>query len=418
MLTMLLIIWNSFKMALQELSSNKLRTFLSLFGITIGIFCIIGVLATVQSLEAKVQSDIKSLGSNTIYIDKWEYGSGEGGSFPWWKYIKRPYPKHHEMEAIKSRSQLASAVCYTIRSNSDLEYEDNVLSGASGFGVSEDFNKVLTVNMHSGRYITDGEFKQAAPVLVMGYTNAENLFGNVERALGKEVKFKGRNFTVIGIIKKQGQGLLGGGWQFDEAVVMPFKMMASYYVVEYNNPLIMVKGKDNVPSAALTDELRGIMRSIHRLSPRAEDDFALNDINIFSEQTSSLFGSVNLGGWAIAGLSLIVGAFGVANIMFVTVRERTSQIGLKKAIGARNSTILTEFLLESAFLCLLGGLIGLVLVFLLTMALSAILPFAITISVGTLTLAISICLIVGVLAGIIPATIAARMNPVVAIRMK
>ncbi len=418
MLTMLSIIWNSFKMALQELSSNKLRTFLSLFGITIGIFCIISVLATVQSLEQKVQSDIKSLGSNTIYIDKWQYGNAGGGSFPWWKYIKRPYPKYKEMEAIKSRSQLASAVCYTIRSNSDLEFEDNVLSGASGFGVSGDFNKVLTVNLHAGRYISDGEFQRAAPVVVMGYTNAENLFGSVERALGKQVKFKGRYFSVIGIIKKQGQGLLGGAWQFDEAVVMPFKMMASYFVVEYSNPLIMVKGKDNVPSAALTDELRGIMRSIHRLSPRTEDDFALNDINIFSEQTSSLFGSVNLGGWAIAGLSLIVGAFGVANIMFVTVRERTSQIGLKKAIGARNSTILTEFLLESAFLCLLGGLIGLVLVFLLTKLLSAILPFAISISLGTLTLAISICLIVGVLAGIIPATIAARMNPVVAIRMK
>jgi putative ABC transport system permease protein len=168
----------------------------------------------------------------------------------------------------------------------------------------------------------------------------------------------------------------------------------------------------------LLDELRGIMRSIHRLSPLQEDDFSLNDINMFSQQTDSIFGSINLGGWAIAGLSLIVGAFGVANIMFVTVRERTSQIGLKKAIGAKSSTILTEFLLESAFLCLMGGLIGLILVFILTKALSAVMPFPINISVSTLTLAISICLIVGVLAGIIPASIAAKMNPVVAIRTK
>ena len=160
------------------------------------------------------------------------------------------------------------------------------------------------------------------------------------------------------------------------------------------------------------------MRSIHRLSPRQEDDFSLNDINMFSQQTDSVFGSINLGGWAIAGLSLIVGAFGVANIMFVTVRERTSQIGLKKAIGAKSGTILTEFLLESAFLCLMGGFIGLFLVFILTKALSAVMPFPITISLGTLTLAISICLIVGVLAGIIPASIAAKMNPVVAIRTK
>lgn len=190
------------------------------------------------------------------------------------------------------------------------------------------------------------------------------------------------------------------------------------YNVEQSSPNIMVKGKENVSSAALVDELRGIMRSIHRLSPREEDDFALNDINMFTEQTDSLFGSINLGGWAIAGLSLIVGTFGVANIMFVTVRERTSQIGLKKAIGAKSSTILTEFLLESAFLCLLGGFIGLLLVYLLTKGLSAVMPFPITISLSTLTLAISICLIVGVLAGIIPASIAAKMNPVVAIRMK
>ena len=179
----------------------------------------------------------------------------------------------------------------------------------------------------------------------------------------------------------------------------------------------MVKGKENISSEALVDELKGIMRSIHRLSPLEEDDFALNDINMFSKQMDSVFGSVNLGGWAIAGLSLIVGTFGVANIMFVTVRERTSQIGLKKAIGAKSSTILTEFLLESSFLCLMGGLIGLILVFLLTKLLSAVMPFPIYISFATLSLAISICVVVGVLSGIIPATIAARMNPVVAIRM-
>jgi putative ABC transport system permease protein len=416
MLTVIYIVWNSFKMALQELRNNKLRTFLSLFGITIGIFCIIGVLATVESLEAKVQSDIKSLGSNTIYVDKWDYGGGP--DYPWWKFIKRPYPKYREMQAIRSRSSLATATSYSIRNSATLEYNDNSLSGTSAYGVTEDFNQVLTVTVQYGRYITESEFNTGAPVAVIGYVNAENLFGNAERALGHDVKLKDKVCRIVGVVKKQGQSFLGGGWQFDEAVVVPFKMLASMYSVEESNPVIMVKGKDNVSSAALVDELRGIMRSIHRLSPRDEDDFALNDINTFSEQTSAIFGSINLGGWAIAGLSLIVGAFGVANIMFVTVRERTSQIGLKKAIGAKSSTILTEFLLESAFLCLMGGLIGLILVFLLTKLLSFVLPFPINISLGTLTLAISICLVVGVLAGIIPASIAAKMNPVAAIRTK
>lgn len=417
MLKVISIVWNSFKMALQELKNNKLRTFLSLFGITIGIFCIIGVLATVESLQTKVQSDIKSLGSNTIYIDKWQYGEGDGGSYPWWKFIKRPYPKFNEMQAIKERSSLASSVCYTIDANTTLEYADNVLNGISIFGVTEEYNNVVTVTIDYGRYITESEFKQGSPVTLLGYTNAENLFGTAETAVGKEVKIKGKTCKVVGVIKKQGQSFVGG-WQFDEAVVLPYKTMATMFSVEQSSPKIMVKGKENISSAGLLDELRGIMRSIHRLSPRQEDDFALNDINMFAEQTNTIFGSINMGGWAIAGLSLIVGAFGVANIMFVTVRERTGQIGLKKAIGAKSSTILTEFLLESAFLCLLGGLIGLILVYILTKAMSAIMPFPINISLHTLTLAISICLIVGILAGIIPASIAARMNPVVAIRMK
>lgn len=416
MLTFFHILWNSFKLALQELRSNKLRTFLSLFGITIGIFCIIGVLATVESLENKVQNDIKSLGSNTIYIDKWDYGGGP--DYPWWKFIKRPYPKYHEMEAIEKRSELASAVTYSIRNNTSLEHEDYALNGVNVFGVTEAFNSVLTITIEHGRYISDAEFNQGSPVAVLGFVNAENLFGNAERALGKEVKLKGITCRIVGVVKKEGTSFLGGGWQFDEAVVVPYRFLSGLFNVENSSPVIMVKGDDKISSEALVDELRSIMRSVHRLSPREPDDFSLNDINTFSEQTSSIFGSINMGGWAIAGLSLIVGAFGVANIMFVTVRERTSQIGLKKAIGAKSSTILTEFLLESAFLCLLGGFIGLILVFLLTKLLSFVLPFAINISLGTLTLAISICLIVGVLAGIIPASIAAKMNPVVAIRTR
>lgn len=403
-------------MALQELKSNKLRTFLSLFGITIGIFCIIGVLATVESLQTKVQGDLKSLGSNTIYIDKWSYADN-GPDFPWWKFVKRPNVKYHEMQAIKARTSLASAVCFTMRANGNLEYNDNILTGVSGYGVTEEYNKVLTVNIDYGRYLSESEFKQASPAVLLGFTNAENLFGNAERAVGQEIKFQGNYVRVVGVIKKQGKSLVDA-WQFDEAIILPYKLMSAMFLVDNSRPTIMVKGKENVSSAALLDDLRGIMRSIHRLSPREEDDFALNDINMFTEQTDTIFGSINLGGWAIAGLSLIVGAFGVANIMFVTVRERTSQIGLKKAIGAKSSTILTEFLLESAFLCLVGGLIGLILVFILTKALSAVMPFPIKISVSTLTLAISICLIVGILAGIIPASIAAKMNPVVAIRMK
>jgi putative ABC transport system permease protein len=160
------------------------------------------------------------------------------------------------------------------------------------------------------------------------------------------------------------------------------------------------------------------MRSIRKLKPTQEDNFSLNDVDAFSSFASGIFGNINKGGWAIAALSLVVGMFGVANIMFVTVRERTSQIGLKKAIGAKRSTILTEFLLESAFLCIMGGMIGLLLVFILTQIATAAIGFPIFISINIMLLAVGICILVGVLAGIIPASIAARMDPVVAIRSK
>ena len=184
------------------------------------------------------------------------------------------------------------------------------------------------------------------------------------------------------------------------------------------DPLIMVQGQDNLNSKALKDDLTGTVRAIHKLSPMQEDDFTLNDINDFSAAISQAFVSLNIGGWAIAALSLIVGMFGVANIMFVTVRERTGQIGLKKAIGAKKRVILAEFLLESAFLCIVGGLIGLFLVFVLTQILSGLLNFPVYISVANMIMAIFICIVVGIVAGFIPASQAARMDPVVAIRSK
>ena len=225
--------------------------------------------------------------------------------------------------------------------------------------------------------------------------------------------------VVAGVIKKQGQNIVDG-YDYDHCVLLGFRNFASIYDVSgnYTNSVILVNGKPNVPVPALIDELKGVMRQIRKLGPTDEDNFALNDINFLSQQISGFFGSVNVGGWFIAGLSLVVGLFGVANIMFVTVRERTGQIGLKKAVGAKKRTILTEFLLESAFLCIVGGLLGLLFVWILTSILSTVLPFSVSIAPGIIILAFSLCIGLGVLSGIIPANIAAKMDPVVAIRSK
>ncbi len=409
------ILGSSFKMALLELWKNKLRTFLSLFGITIGIFCIIGVLATVGSLEQNIRNEVNSLGSNTIYVDKWEYT--QTNDYPWWRFINRPVPKYSELEQIKERTPAAKYAAYRIQATDDAEYEGNVLSDLHFYGVSDDFLGVQPLSMQEGRYLTNAEFDRGLSTVIIGDEIAMQLFGGPQQALDKQLTLRGKKATVAGVIKKQGKQMIGG-WDFDNAILMPYRFARTIMSEDRSDPVIIVQGQDKLSSKALKDELAGTMRAIHKLSPTKEDDFSLNDINDISDSISSAFASLNIGGWAIAALSLIVGMFGVANIMFVSVRERTGQIGLKKAIGAKSYTILTEFLLESAFLCVIGGIMGLLLVFILTQILSRFLAFPVFISLGNMGFAIGICIVVGILAGFIPARQAARLDPVVAIRSK
>jgi putative ABC transport system permease protein len=412
------ILGSSLNLTWQEFKSHKIRTLLSLSGVAFGIFCIISVLAAVDSLEYAVQKDIKALGTNTVYIDKWVYADG-GEDYPWWKYIQRPEPREEEMAMIRQKVPSASNIAFNLeRSSNTLEYEQDVVTGVRYYGVTEEFNNIQPVEIQLGRYLQTTDYERNANVFVIGYQIAETLFGNPEKAVGKQLRMKGgKRGLVIGLIKKQGKSIIGG-WEYDESIIMPVGFMKQMFREKWSQPKIMVQGKETVPMAQLRDELTAAMRSIRKLKPAQEDNFALNDIDAFSSFASEIFGGINKGGWAIATLSLIVGMFGVANIMFVTVRERTSQIGLKKAIGAKRSTILTEFLLESAFLCIMGGILGLSVVFLLTLVSEAIFSFTIFIAPNILILAVSICIIVGVLAGIIPASIAARMDPVVAIRSK
>ena len=415
MIKMLTILWNSFKMAIGELKANKLRTFLSLFGITIGIFCIIGVLATIDSLQSKIKSDLSSFGNNSVYIDKWDYSGGP--EYPWWKFVKRPSMKIEEMDFVKKKSTLASNMAFVMQTQESFSYEDNILKGVNIYGITPEYKKIQSFNIGYGRFLSESDFTRGVPYVVIGYKVAEELYGKADKGVGKTITYNGRKLLVIGVIEKQGSAIING-YDYDKSTIVTHNYMASVYNPDNLGPVIMVQPKPGITSKALQEELTGIMRQIRKLSPTQEDNFTCNDVAQFKDQVESVFGAVNQGGWAIAGLSLIVGAFGVANIMFVTVRERTSQIGLKKAIGAKSSSILYEFLLESAFLCIIGGLVGLLLVWLLTLALSSFLPFAITIAPSIIFLAFSICIILGVVSGIIPASIAAKMNPVEAIRTK
>jgi putative ABC transport system permease protein len=414
MRTMLGILSNSFRLTMQELMVNKLRTSLSLIGISFGIFCIIGVLATVNSLEQNIQNEIKGLGTNTIYIDKWQYSGGP--DYPYWKFVNRPAPKYEEIRFIKQRSQLAKYLAFNVNNVGNIEYKNNVLQGVTHYGITEEQNLIQPVVIQHGRYITPSEFVAGSSVAVLGYGNAEKLFIRADIAVGKEVILNGKKAKVIGVIKKEGQNLIG--WNYDQCIMIPYRFMRNIFDEKRSGAFIIAMAKEGVSAIAFKDELEGVMRSIRKLSPKSEDNFSLNDVSGFSDQVSSVFVSVNIGGWAIGMLSLIVGAFGIANIMFVTVKERTAMIGLKKALGAKRRSILMEFLLEAALICVMGGLIGLLLVYILTLVLTSVFDFPVYISAGILTLAISMCIIIGILAGIIPASIAARLDPVVAIRSK
>ena len=405
-------------MALQELKNNKLRTFLSLFGITIGIFCIIGVLATVDSLQRKIKTDLSAVIKNTIWIDKWQYTVNYDPDYPWWKYYKRPVPTYAEMKFIKERTSLASNVCLYASSNSNIYYGDYELTRSGILGISEEFNKIQDIEIGYGRYFSSDEFERGVPSAVIGYEYASNLFDNAEYAIGKEIEFAGKRVLIVGVIQKQGKSM-ANGFDYDRTVIVPYLFFASAYNVKYADPAIIVNAKENISPTELVEELRGNMRQVRRIEPGREDNFTLNDVKSMAQTSvSDTFTMVNIGGWAIAGLSLLVGLFGVANIMFVTVRERTSQIGLKKALGAKRKTILTEFLLESAFLCILGGAFGLLLVWILSFILTSMMGFPITIALNIVLLAFGICTAIGILSGIIPAMQAAKMDPVVAIRTK
>jgi putative ABC transport system permease protein len=414
MKSFILITWNSFKLALQELRTNKLRTFLSLLGITFGIFCIIGVLATVSSMKLAITSELASLGNHVIFVQKYE--NSTDNDYPWWKFVKRPEVKYSEMKLLELKVPEIRDIAFMIDATDKVEYWGSLMNGVNYYGVSEKFNLIQTISIGEGRYFQNTEFENGANFVVIGDFIAEEFFGGPKKALNKILRLKNsKPAIVIGVIAKQGKSIINA-WDYDHSILLPLKFAKQLMIIEYSDPFIMAKGSDQMTIEALKEEIRGSMRSIRKLQPTQDDNFALNDIGFISNFLEPVFKGLNIGGWAISGLSLIVGMFGVANIMFVTVKERTSQIGLKKSVGAKKINIIAEFLSESIFLCIVGGLIGLLAVFILTKIFSLFLGFEVYIPIDVIVIAMSICTIIGVLSGIIPAIKAANMDPVVAIR--
>lgn len=406
------IIGNSLRLTLQELRVNKLRTALSLFGVAFGIVCIIGVLALVNSLETNIQNEVKSLGSNTIYIDKWEYSGGPDK--PMWKYRARPLMKYEEAAMIKQRSELLDDISFLLRSGGAISYKDDVIQNSSVYGITEAQMTVQPISFEAGRFFSSSEFLAGSNVCVIGHANAESLFGEAERAVGKQIDVKGRKTNIVGVIKKEGKNFIG--WDYDNCIMLPYKYCIQIFPEDNSNPVLIAKGKQGITPSQLSTELKGIMRQIRRLSPTQEDNFSLNSVEAFSKAISDSFVTIDVIGAFIGIICLVIGLFGIANIMFVTVKERTPVIGLKKAIGAKRSSILFEFLMEAVLLCMIGGAMGLAIVFITLTIFSKLANFPLFISMPLLVASIFICVVVGILAGIIPARRASKLDAVVAIR--
>lgn len=405
----------SFRFAFTALRENKTRTFLSLLGITIGIMTIIGIFSAVNTLRANLESSVEKLGSRSIYIQKWPWGGG--GEYPWWRYVNRPEPTIHDFEQLQQRLTLADGIALDVGiQEKTLKYLNNNVENVYVDAVTNDFYKIRNLEFEAGRYFTDGESDRGSPVVILGAVVARGLFPNTD-PIGKTIQFLGRRFTVIGVFKEEGEGMLIDV-SLDNIAVIPLNFARNVINVRNFGPSIIVNAKDGIPLEEVESEIRGLMRSIHRLSPREEDDFALNQTTIITAQLDTMFKMVNTAGFCIGILSVLVGGFGIANIMFVSVKERTPIIGIQKSLGAKNYFILSQFLIESVALCVIGGLMGLSVVYGLAFLLKIFADVGVVVHLDEVILAIFISTTIGLISGIIPAVIASKLDPVEAIRSK
>ncbi len=403
----------SFLFAFSSVAVNKLRTFLSLFGITIGIVSIISVFTVFDWMESSIRTSIESLGDNTIYVEKWPWTANQ--EIKWWDMLKWPPPSEDDYEAVLRRSSSAQAVCYTVGSGVNIKFRGNAVSDTYVMAATHNFENVRTLEIERGRYFTQTESASGKAVTIIGAELADKLFDEID-PMGKEITVAGYKTQVIGVFKKEGKGGLSDSGM-DETLLLPLNFSKQF--VNFRNPFlnsdIMIRGKEGVPVQKLTDEVVMILRAARRLGPGVENNFSINQASQITSTLEPVFRGINIAGWIIGGFSILVGGFGIANIMFVSVRERTSQIGIQMALGAKRRWILLQFLTESVLLSITGGIVGLLMVFIGTLFVNYFFTLGMFLTAGNILLAIAISGTIGIIAGFAPASAASRMNPVEAI---
>ena len=411
------LILESLFFSFNAIIANPIRTLLSLLGVTIGIFTIIAVLSLVDSLEDSIQDSLDFLGTDNLRVEKWPWEFDNPG-YEWWKFWKRPHPTYKEYAFLKENLKNAEAVEILVyREGLTIKYLNNSSSEVNLAGIVYESKEINDYKILSGRYYTENETIVGSNYVIIGYKIMEDLFKNSDYAIGKDIKIKGVKFRVIGVFEEEGESFVGGD-SFDRQMTVPFNSFKKIYRVgkKGSNAALIVKGNSELDPGLenLEYELRGVLRARRGLKPTEDENFAINRPEYLTGFVSAIFGTISIAGWVIGSFSIFVGGFGIANIMFVSVKERVPIIGLQKSLGAKNYFILMQFLFESSFLSIIGGVIGLIFVFLITFIDLG--SFDLRISLTNVILGISISTIIGVCAGLIPAIFASRLDPVEAIR--
>ena len=407
------LVSESFKFAMNALRTNKLRTLLSLLGVTIGIFSIIAVLAAVDSLDKKIKKDLSSLDKNMIYLFNGSFGPSE---IPRWKRDQFPQMKYEEYLFLKNNMPDVQEMAFQLFVRGEtVKNDEKSISDVNVVPVSYEFIDIQALEFDQGRFYNEVESNRGAPVTVIGNEIAASLFGTFN-PIGKTIRLYGQQFTVIGVIKKQGDDTFGGS--DDASVFIPVNFVRRMFGDNNKSmtKVVLIKPKKGVDMDEFKAVLSQKVRTLRGLKTSEIDNFFINVFSGFTDLIDGFISSLNLGGWVIAAFSLLVGGFGVANIMFVSVKERTNLIGIQKSLGAKNRFILFQFLFEAIILCLIGGVIGILMVWGIAALLSVVLDFEFVLSFKNICLGTGLAMFIGLISGILPAISASKLDPVEAIR--
>tara|TARA_R110002020_G_scaffold431238_1_gene641211 strand:+ start:55441 stop:56694 length:1254 start_codon:yes stop_codon:yes gene_type:complete len=414
MLIYLRVLKESLAFAINALRNNKLRTFLSLLGVTIGIFSIIGVLAAVDSLKQEIKGSLSSLDNSTVFVMRFSFGPSD---IPQWKREQFPDVTYEEYQYIKNNVPNVDAISYNLNVGAEtIKYKDKLVTDVNIAPVTDGYYNVEALQIQEGRFFNESESNSGSPVIVLGDEIANALFDSSD-PIGKELRLYGQRFTVIGVLEKEGSSMFGPSK--DEMVMVPVNIVRRIYGSNNKGafPGIVIKPKEGIDLAEFNAVLGQRLRQIRGLKPNDIDNFFINKLQGFADMIDNITGTMSTIGGFIGLFSLLVGGFGIANIMFVSVKERTNLIGIQKALGAKNRFILLQFLFEAVILATFGGLIGLFLVWIITLIASQFTgDFQFILSAANVFWGMFSSVAIGMIAGIVPAFMASRLDPVEAIR--